>query len=304
MSKKFTEKDFINRLMDLGNGEYRLLEKYIDSRTKVLILHKVCGFKYKVKPNNFSNGKRCPKCAGVERKTTKSFSKEIKKIVGREYIVVGEYKNTHTGIKMLHKKCGHEWSVHPAHFLSGTRCPKCSGVEMGNTEDFGNFVFESTSGEYSLIGEYVTTDTKTFIKHNKCRNIWKITPYKFKTGRRCPKCSLKQTESRLATKLKEHFASKYSASIEYRIVKNPKTNRFLPYDIYIDKYKCFIEINGEQHYVFSNKFFKTKKNFNTRKTLDKIKRKYAEKHGTYVEIDIRKYNVDSAIKYIESKILK
>jgi Zn ribbon nucleic-acid-binding protein len=55
--------EFKEKVEKLGNGEYELLSKeYINGKTKISMLHKNCGKKYKVTPHNFLAGTRCPKC--------------------------------------------------------------------------------------------------------------------------------------------------------------------------------------------------------------------------------------------------
>lgn len=61
-----------------------------------------------------------------KRKTQEEFEKEVYDLVGDEYKVLGEYKSTHTKIKMLHTKCGNEFDMSPSDFLRGNRCPFCS----------------------------------------------------------------------------------------------------------------------------------------------------------------------------------
>jgi hypothetical protein len=112
-------------------------------------------------------------------------------------------------------------------------------------------------------------------------------------------------ESVIASELKTYYLEKYSAIIEYNVFKNPKTNHWLPYDIYIPIKNIFIEINGKQHYQNDNHFFKTKNEFDDRKKLDRMKRKYARQNGLYIEIDLRKIETtEQAIKFIEKRIEK
>ncbi len=84
--------------------------------------HAKCGFKYEVDPNTFLQGHRCPKCAGTMKKNTEQFKKEVCDLVGEEYTVLGEYKNSKTKIKIKHNKCGYEYEVTPNSFLRGRRC--------------------------------------------------------------------------------------------------------------------------------------------------------------------------------------
>ena len=110
-------------------------------------------------------------------------------------------------------------------------------------------------------------------------------------------------ESNLAREIKSYCIEKFNALVEYKILKNPKTNRYLPYDIYLPEQNAFIEINGKQHYQNDYKFFKTEDEFRYNKMKDRLKRKFAKQHGIYIEIDLRKIkNIEKAIEKINKEI--
>lgn len=117
-------------------------------------------------------------------------------------------------------------------------------------------------------------------------------------------------ESTIATEVKRYYVEKYDAITEYKKVLNPKTNRYLSYDIFIPKINIYIEINGDQHYIEDGGLTKLKAKRNNRtckeeflysKELDNLKIKYAKKNGTYIEVDLRKIKtIEEAINYIQS----
>jgi len=114
-------------------------------------------------------------------------------------------------------------------------------------------------------------------------------------------CGCRGKESWKALRIKEYFSEHYSAIPEYRIIKNPKTGKWLPYDLYLPN-NVFIEIQGRQHYEYTPYFFKSIAAFENRRYIDKYKKEFAEKYGTYIEVDLRKIkNVDEAIIYIEQR---
>lgn len=45
------------------------------------------------------------------KKAHAQFVKEVELRFGKEYTVLGEYKNTHTPIKLRHNKCGNIWET-------------------------------------------------------------------------------------------------------------------------------------------------------------------------------------------------
>lgn len=103
-----------------------------------------------------------------------------------------------------------------------------------------------------------------------------------------------KNESNEARELKIYLYRKYSAKLEFRECRNLKTGYFLPYDIYIPKYRMYIEVNGSQHYSNNNvHYYRNEDALEYQKYKDNVKREHAEKNGIFIEIDIhkfRKYN--------------
>ena len=60
-AKKTTD-EFKSEIHNLVGYEYSILEDYINDSTKIFFKHNKCGTSYKVRPNDFLNGKRCPTC--------------------------------------------------------------------------------------------------------------------------------------------------------------------------------------------------------------------------------------------------
>jgi hypothetical protein len=138
---------------------------------------------------------------------------------------------------------------------------------------------------------------------SECKHEWQAKIANRANCMGCPKCALKRSQSKIASDLKKYCVETYSAIPEYLEVINPDTNRYLPYDIYIPSGNLFIEVNGIQHYECVPHFFKTQEDFEYRQHLDQIKKEYAEKNGTYIEIDLRAIKTtEQAIAYVESQM--
>ncbi len=109
-------------------------------------------------------------------------------------------------------------------------------------------------------------------------------------------------ESIIANELKKYFIKEYSAIPEYKIIRNPETNSFLSYDIFIPD-NIYIEVHGPQHYKLDLFFHRDIVGFEKSKERDRIKKEYAQNNGVYIEIDLRKIKtVEKAINYIKSKL--
>lgn len=128
-----THDEFIEEVNLLVGDEYTFLEKYTKAKSPLLCRHNKCKYEYKITPNAFLRGRRCPQCFKNHKKTTDIFKKEIFELIGDEYTVLGEYVDTKTKILMLHNLCGYTYNVAPNKFLTGRRCPQC-GESKGEQE--------------------------------------------------------------------------------------------------------------------------------------------------------------------------
>jgi len=66
-TKRLTQEQAEERINRLGEGEYKLLDKYINIDSPLLIKHLKCGTEYYASLNNFSHGERCPECHVVSK---------------------------------------------------------------------------------------------------------------------------------------------------------------------------------------------------------------------------------------------
>lgn len=139
---------FINEVVNLVGDEYKVLSNYTKAKDKVLMQHVVCGYTWKVTPDNFlRRNSRCPRCNRNARLSNKEFAEYMNTILGDEYRVDGKYVNMHTKIQMTHLTCGKTWSVEPSSLVQGTRCPKCASSKgealVESVLDKHNVVFET-----------------------------------------------------------------------------------------------------------------------------------------------------------------
>lgn len=122
---------FMEKLADEGDvvtGEYEFLEEYAGYHEKIAVKHHVCGHEYRVTPNKFLMGRRCPKCAkGGVKRNHEWFMERVQEqeYYDGDYTFLEEYQTYHTKILVRHEECGHEYRVTPHMFLGGRRCPHC-----------------------------------------------------------------------------------------------------------------------------------------------------------------------------------
>lgn len=122
-----TTEEFQQEVYDMYGDEYSVIEKYINNKTKITMMHNTCGNIYKQAPGDVLSGYRCPYCYGNMRWTQEQFEQAVYNKYKSEYTVLGEYLNNATKIQMRHNLCGYEWCVRPRDFIyKDSGCPKCS----------------------------------------------------------------------------------------------------------------------------------------------------------------------------------
>lgn len=154
-----------------NNSECELLSDSYENNSQLLLFRCSCQKQFHTTLKIFKNGKKqCGNCTNEYlsdkfSKSHKTFEKEVIMATGNEYLVIGEYKNRKTKVKIKHTKCGCEWFVNPSDFLhKESRCPQCN----------------ESKGE-RFISEWLTHQKITFqsqYKFNDCVNKRRL-PFDF-----------------------------------------------------------------------------------------------------------------------------
>lgn len=203
MGRRKTQEEFNEEIFNLVGNDYAFMEPYINASTKIDVKHSVCNRIYKVKPNTFINGSRCPYCDKENRKG-KSYAKITPDIweewhknnTASSFEQVTEFKGLQSNITMKHRECGNIITLKAGSFKKKPSCRYCSHKEgtMKQTKTHDKFCEEvKLYGEdnFEVIEEYKGNHTPIQLKHSVCGNIFKIAPNDFIKGHRCPKCSFK-----------------------------------------------------------------------------------------------------------------
>lgn len=236
MGRRKTHEEFVKEVHELVGDEYTVVGEYVDAKTKIAVMHneELCGFcEYKVKPNGFLGGNRCPKCAprliGQKRRLTQAeFDRRVEESHGGEYVFLDKYVNSTTKIKVRHvsDKCNnYEYLVAPLSFLDPSRgCPRCSG-HVKTHEDFLKDVEASLGGGYEVLDQYENSKKKCRIRHVECGNVFSSTPESFKSRewrklgcQNCNKRSQKtqKTHSQFTEEVRGLVGSEYSIIGKYK----------------------------------------------------------------------------------------
>lgn len=192
--KKLTYTEVINYIETNSNCKL-LSTEYINTNSDLEVLCE-CRNIFKVSFKHFksNNQRQCNECSSKNRsaklqKSHEQFCEEVYNLVKNEYIILSEYTKYHEYVKIKHNTCGYEYPVTPANFISGYRCPKCSGNIKSNTEEFKEKIFKLYGNEYDILGEYINSYTKIRVRHNICNEMYMVRPNDILSGNKCFKCS-------------------------------------------------------------------------------------------------------------------
>lgn len=119
----------IHQELELINFNY---DNFKNQQTLLDIKCKKCNKIFKRNFSNLNKNQRCPLCSRqknrVYGKTTEQFKKDVYSAFGNEYIVIGEYVDARTRIKIKHTVCNTEFEPPAGRFLreEGFKCPTCT----------------------------------------------------------------------------------------------------------------------------------------------------------------------------------
>jgi predicted Zn-ribbon and HTH transcriptional regulator len=142
------------------------------------------------------------------------------------------YINARTKVRLRHKECGYEWDANPHGFLDcSSRCPRCSAERSGirsrkPKEEVEKRLSSIVGDEYSIIGEYINSNTKVKVRHNKCGHEWDVIVNSIIHGTRCPSCykqRVTKSDKDFSEYVKTQTNSEYTVITEYKTAKIPIT---------------------------------------------------------------------------------
>ncbi|WP_413025039.1 hypothetical protein [Paenibacillus taichungensis] len=208
-------------VVNLVEDEYQVVGEYINQSIKIDMKHTSCGSLYKVTPNSFLRGDRCPKCSHRALKKQSVFEKEVIEKYNGEYLVTGKYIGSSKKVEIQHVNCGEKFRAYPKHILVKINCPNCSS-RIYSHEDFISAVEQQTGNEYTFLEKYIKANTKISVKHNFCGYEYKVTPSKFINGRRCPYCAKRVKDTAFfKNEIFDMYGSEYEVIGEYVAAAKP-----------------------------------------------------------------------------------
>lgn len=255
MPRVKTHQEFVNEINEKYGNEYDVLGIYKNAQTKILVRHNICGESWDIAPMTLAKKNVCPFCSGNKKSNTSEFKTKVEKTHGKDYTVVGEYKNAFTDIKVRHEVCGNEFNIRPNNLLNGRKCPICSILEQTKAKSleqrvFVERVFNLYGNEFDMIGQYVNTKTNVEVYHKKCMSKVFVRPDHFMNGNGCPNCNESSGEQMIRQYLEANGIT-FSKQFTFDELKRERKLKF-DFAIFKDKdmkiLLYLLEYDGEHHY--------------------------------------------------------
>lgn len=211
---KRTPEEFVNDVFELVGNEYEVISDFKNATTKVDFKHTVCNHEFKMTPNNFLRGQRCPKCANKVFRTTEQFKVEVYNVLGEDYSVIGDFVCTKTKIKMIHNVCGREYESIPNNILKGHGCNKCKlskgelavskWLSENNIINIPEYRFEDCKSKNALPFDFALLDSdrniKLLIEYD---GVGHYEPFRFSKNKE--KNIIKFKETQIRDKIKNEY---------------------------------------------------------------------------------------------------
>lgn len=258
-SKKVMNKDteyFKNELKELYGDKYICLGEYVNAKTKILLKHNTpyCQHEFMKTPDGMLNKKNgCPKCGNRKGSdklfiSHEEFCDRTSKLFNNEFEILSQYKGGKEKVTVRHIPCGRIYDRQAGDILQGKGCKFCGFGTTKDTQWFKEKVYEMYQEEYTVLGEYISTDTTILMRHNKCGKEYSIRPIDFIRGTRC-KCESTSKGEKIIEIFLRFNKIKFKQQYTYEDCKNKAR---LPFDCAVKDNNgqviFLIEFDGIQHY--------------------------------------------------------
>lgn len=238
MGKRLSLQEVQNRIYN--KNLITIIGEYTNTHTKTLCNCDICGYRWEATPDKLLQGRGCPSCSKRITGSKEELQKKLNTL-DKNITVIGDYVNRNTPILCKCNICGYTWKVRPYDILNKQGCPKCNKCVVTEEEVLQRIYSKNPNIE--IISNYTNYITKLQCKCKKCGFLWEALPGNLYQGTGCPKCKMSKGERKIEKYLIDHKI-KYIAQY---FVKTEDSKFYI--DFYLPDYNCFIEYNGEQHYI-------------------------------------------------------
>ena len=239
MATELTEEEYLKQVETIHEGKIKVLGRFENIKTKVLVKCNVCNHEWEVAPYNTLKGTGCRKCA--DRNNARSyddFIKEFREIHGDHIEILSEYKDMSSRLKLRCVIDDHIWETTP-NSLTGkkpTGCSECYRRRTRRThEEYIRDMKEVHGDSIEVLGEYLTCRTKVPLKCNICGYEWESTYRSSVTlGHGCKSCGRKKrrkSQENYVSEVKDRFGDRIEILGEYINNNTPILTKCHEHDI-------------------------------------------------------------------------
>lgn len=260
------EQDVLNKLGDT----YKVLGKYINKETKILMKHSICGNEFLKRPGDVvSKSSGCPYCNGNQlAKYTEDW---VVKNTPKPYRYIRNFKNMTTKCYFYCDICKTEFLQSPKRLINESifGC-NCCPTKKKTHEQFLKELGSDILNEYTVLEKYVNIDTKIKFKHNICNSIFELSPWSFIHKHKkiyCPTCDYKKSKGEVEI---SKFLTSHSIEFKKEFIISQDSLRL---DFYLPQENIAIEYDGEQHFQ-AKSFFGGEEGLHKTQARDKTKNQY------------------------------
>ena len=196
--KKQTPKEFEQKINNVWNGEFIVLDNYIDGHTKIRFKHK-CGWIFLADPYNVLNHSCvCPVCdSGSRSIDSASYNEKVRRKYGDEYTLLSEYLGMSKPIQIRHNRCTcsngfHDFSLKARDVLERTTvlCDYENPTHL--TIDTIKQRLNGFHPNYKLLSEKYVYQQKLSVQCDR-GHIYEVVADTITAGGGCPYCANQKT---------------------------------------------------------------------------------------------------------------
>lgn len=189
--KKYETETFLKLFHDqYSNSNVDIIGNYVNSKTPIKCVCKICNYKWNVKPNRLMDNHNCPQCFKKTKYTTESYKEAYyNKFPDSNIEIIGDYISSNTPIKCKCKICNYEWEPKASHLLNKGSCAGCAGNAKYTEESFRKKYSEKfPNSKVMITGKFVDLHTAVSCKCKDCGYEWNTSPQKLLSGSGCRSC--------------------------------------------------------------------------------------------------------------------
>lgn len=314
--KKITQEDFLQAVREKHGDKWDVSNVQYVSQNQILGLScPDCKDNFKTTTKKLMDGLGCPRCEG-RIKDLRYFVEEAKKVHGDEYDYSECYlSHSKSGAIVLNNiRCKHHglYSTRAdIHIQQKCKCPKCNPPKDKIPLEERRDAYIRRAIERHGEGHFDYSQVDYHRKRDKVKIRCIIHDYWFyqsleehskknKMGG-CPLCSETTGEREVRLYLEKKHIDYTAQKIIENIRPQELKLQYLRVDFYLEKYRLFIEYNGEQHYKDCGWFRRTTRDFEKQQLRDEVLREYCQKYN-YNLLEIKYSDFDNIGRLIQEKI--